>query len=624
VPRKKGRRRLLKPPSPDISDGSVRYPFVAIVGRPNVGKSTLFNRLIGYRLAITEPTAGTTRDRIAALVHLEDGRTFELCDMGGLGGTGDPHDADVNRQIDMAMEYADVVLFLVDARDGLIPLDQTIARRVKKLGKPVVLVANKADTRDLEVQAAEFYQLGMGDLVYASAREGFGRHDVLDAIAKVLPEMPAAPPPPVEAPEDDEVEEIAHDERLEDDAPDERDTRGLDDEEGLHDTGLEPPLAAEDEEVEEDEVADEEIADEDEHDDDEGEGPRVVDATGPAPAETPAVEKLLRVAIVGRRNVGKSTWVNQLCGEERVIVSDKPGTTRDAVDVRTTIDGSPVVLIDTAGLRKRGKADDHIEIISHGRSIEAVRRCDAVMLVLDALERVGEVDKKLAQVIEAEHKPSVIVGNKWDLVGSRMTVDDWAAYIRMALPGLEHAPMVAISAKAGTHATAPVGVARELHAQSRVRVKTAALNRAITRAVQRRRPKPYQGRMGKVYFGTQIATAPVTVLLFVNEPMLFNAEWLRYLKNQLRRSTPWKEIPIKVVLRSRAALAKKSGGVARTLENMGALAERAHWIEDKPVENVKHVAELLDQDAVREVLHRTLGHDEDEDEAARLDEERGV
>ncbi|MCO5170339.1 MAG: ribosome biogenesis GTPase Der [Planctomycetes bacterium] len=574
---RKGRRRL-KPPSPEISDGSVRYPFVAIVGRPNVGKSTLFNRLIGHRLAITEPTAGTTRDRIAALVRLEDGRTFELCDMGGLGGTGDPHDKEVNRQIDLAIEYADMILFVVDARAGLTPLDQRIGRRVLKLGKPTLLVANKADTRDLEVGAAEFYALGIpGEIVCTSAQEGFGRWDLLEAIGQLLPAAEAED----EAGED----EAGEDEAGEDEGEDEGTQLGDLDPDDLD----EPDPGADALEADADAALPEE-----------------------APA-APAAERVLRLAIVGRRNVGKSTYVNQILGEQRVIVSEKAGTTRDSVDVRTEFDGKPVVLIDTAGLRKRGRFDDHIEIISHGRALEAVKRCDVAFLVLDALERVGMVDKQLAGTIEREHKASVIVANKWDLVEDRMTIDQYADYVKKVLPGLEHAPVVAISAKEGLHARAPIKLAFDLFQQSLVRVTTGALNRALARALERRRPKDVRGRQGKVYFGTQVATNPVTVLLFVNEPELFQQNWIRYLKNQLRRALPWREVPIKVVLRSRQSVARKSGGMAKRLEGMGALAESARWVDESPTANVRDLAHLLDQEVVRDVLLRTLGRDDDDD-----------
>jgi GTP-binding protein len=628
----KARRKLLKPPSPDISDGIVHYPFVAIIGRPNVGKSTLFNRLIGYRLAITEPTAGTTRDRIAALVHLDDGRTFELCDMGGLGGTGDPHDKDVNRQIDLAMEYADAILLMVDARDGLIPMDQTIARRVKKLGKPMVLVANKADTRDLEITTAEFYQLGVpGDIICTSAREGFGRQDVLDALARLLPAMPVVPAEEREAvPTSRTVlvdEQAEEDDGQEQDADDESDDDESDDDESDDDESDES-----DEESTDDDESDEESTDDDaaaddavgadDADDDEApeEDPGAAHgATGavipPSPEELKAAkERILRIAIVGRRNVGKSTYVNQICGEERVIVSDRPGTTRDAVDVQTTIGGRQVVLIDTAGLRKRGKADDHIEIISHGRSMEAIKRADAVLLVLDALDKVGEVDKKLARFIENEHKACVIVANKWDLVRGSMTLDKYAEYVGMAIPGLDHAPVVSISAKTGTHARSPIELAFELFEQALTRVKTNSLNKTIGKALERRRPKAHFGRVGKVYFGTQIATNPVTILLFVNEPELFDGAWLRYMKNRLRASLPWKEAAIKLILRSRSALAKKSGGLGRKLEDMGALADRARWVEDAPVTNIGSVSSILDEDTVRDVLRRTIGRDDLDDE----------
>ena len=518
-PPKKPRRKRLKPRSPRVG-ATGRYPFVAIVGRPNVGKSTLFNRLVGHRLAITEPTAGTTRDRIAALVHLEDGRIFELCDTGGIGGTGDPLDAEVNRQIDLAMEFADAIILVVDARAGLIPLDRQIAERVRRLKKPALLVVNKVESRNLELEATEFYGLGFeGELLLASALEGTGRSELLQRLGALLPE-PEAP-------------------------------------------------AAEEEE----------------------EG-----------------ERVLRVAIVGKRNVGKSTLINQIVGEERVIASARAGTTRDSVDVRVEVDGRPVVLIDTAGLRKRGKADDNIEIISHGRAIEAVRRCDVALLLLDALEEITELDKKIAGLIQAEYKAAVIVANKWDLTGGKMTAEQYAEYVAHHLPHLSFAPVVCISALEGTHARTPLQLGLELYEQSKQRVATGPLNRAVAAAIERRRPKAQGGQVGKVYFCTQVAQNPITILLFVNEPALFDGSWRRYLANQLRETTPWSEIPLKLAFRSRGALAKKSSALARRVESLGALAEQARLLEGegRPQE-IAAMADALDADAVKEALRDEMG-----------------
>ena len=513
----KRKHRRLKPHSPEVGGEGRGYPFVAIVGRPNVGKSTLFNRLVGQRLAITEPTAGTTRDRIAAIVSLEDGRAFELCDTGGLGGTGDSFDADVNAQIDVAVEYADIILFMVDSRAGLIPLDEQIARRLKKLKKPVIVVANKAETAALEAQAGEFYALGFdGDVFCISAKEGLGRSDLLAVIAGHLPE----------------------------------------------------------------------------------EAGQVEGTGGPV---DPA-QRVLRIAILGRRNVGKSTYVNHLFGSERVIVSATAGTTRDAVDVRVTVSGREVILIDTAGLRKRGKADDQIEIISHGRAEMALRRSDVVLLFLDCVTDVSQVDKKLSGMIASEHKACVIVANKWDLVRDQMDLEQFADYLAQELPGLSYCPLVSISAKDGDRGTAPVEMAFELYRQSMERVGTGVLNRALTAALTLRRPKPLKNRVGKVFFGTQVATNPATVLLFVNDPQLFPQSYRRYLAGQLRQHLPWGEVPIKLVFRARESLYKKGGGLARRVRGLEGLAEQARWVEDQPVANVSAIEGTLDAAEVQEAL----------------------
>ncbi|MEZ6187810.1 MAG: ribosome biogenesis GTPase Der [Planctomycetota bacterium] len=484
-------RRARRVASPEVSGGGVSYPFVAIVGRPNVGKSTLFNRLVGQRLAITEDTAGTTRDRVAYLLSLPNGRKIELCDMGGIGGTGDPHDKEVNRQIDLAMEYADAVLLVVDTRDGLHAVDESIARRIQKLGLPVVVVANKAETQALELASNEFYAFGFPtEVVVTSAREGTGIKDVLDRLAEAFPPLPEG----------------------------------------------EPEVEGED-------------------------------------------EDLLRLAIVGRRNVGKSTYVNALFGSQRVIASEQAGTTRDAVDVRVEVGGRPVVLIDTAGLRKRGKADDHIEIIAHGRAQEALRRCDVALFLLDCVDDVVQVDKKIMGLLQQEHKACVLVANKWDLVEERMTPEAYADYLSDQLPGLRFAPLVCISALQGTRETTPIQLAFQLHAQSMERVGTGQLNRILASAIERRRPRAFRGRLGKIYFATQIDTNPVTLLLFCNDPKLFDQGYRRYLAGQLREHTPWREIPIRLAFRPRDSAKKRGGEVGRQLQGLEALADQPRWIE---------------------------------------------
>jgi GTP-binding protein len=550
---KRGKKKRLKPFSPNVGGGALRYPFVAIVGRPNVGKSTLFNRFVGQRLAIEEPTAGTTRDRLAALVEFHDGRAIEVCDMGGLGGTGDPFDADVNTQINLAMDFADLILLLTDAREGMTPQDEEIARRVKRLGKPVVVAANKCETLQLEALAGEFYALGFdGEVHVVSAREGTGKSDLLEAIVAKLDEHRLF-----------EVDE---------------------------------PVEPEESEQEPGEPEQE---------------------PGETPSEPLPKLRPMRLAVLGRRNVGKSTFVNEILGEERVIASDTPGTTRDAIDVRVRVGDEEVILIDTAGVRKRGRADDQIELISHGRARLALRRSDATLLFLDALADVRNLDRKLGGMILEEYKACVIVANKWDLVTERMSVEDFSDYCAKVMPHLSYAPVVGISALEGTNAESAIEVALDLYRQSMIRVGTGKLNRALASAVTLRRPKPVKNVIGKLFFGTQIATNPVTILLFVNDPMLFPRSYRRFLTNHLRKQLPWEEIPVKLVFRARQSLYRKGGGLKDRVKRMGGLADQARWVEDRPSANVKAIEDTLDLQEVKAVLLDTFAHgDEDEDPLA--------
>jgi GTP-binding protein len=512
-------RRKLKPSSAPAAGAGRQVPFLAIVGRPNVGKSTLFNRLMGKRISIVEKTAGTTRDRVSAILELPNGTRVELCDMGGLGGTDDPFDKDVDRQIRAAMEHATAILFVVDARDGATPLDRQIAQRILRLGKPIVLVANKAETGVLESTAAEFYALGAGEPLAISAREGTGRQDLLERLDAVFP------------------------------------------------TEEEKSLA------------------------------------GGAP-ET----RELRVAIIGRRNAGKSSFVNALFGSERVIVSDIPGTTRDAVDVRCVIDDEPIVLIDTAGLRKRGKADDAIELISHGRATDAVRRSDVALILLDAIRDVSEVDKKICELALSENKAIVLVANKWDLVGERMSPEQFADYVRKSIPSISFAPVVAVSCTTGWNVKVPVEIARELHRQSLVRVGTGQLNRAVHEAFVRRHPRKKRHVEAKLYFATQIGTNPVTLVFFVNKPTLFDADYQRYLSSELRAMLPWGEIPLKLVIRERRGLLER--GLTRVARERRALEKaRRILLESEAAPDEEALAEL-DDEAVRSALSAELAEEE--------------
>jgi GTP-binding protein len=440
--------------SSSIPSGS--DPAVALVGRANVGKSTLFNRLAGRRLAIVDPTPGVTRDRLTTTISHE-GKRFELIDTGGVAAPDDVQlRADVEQQLDVALRRADLVLFLVDARAGELPLDGEIARRLRALQKSIVLVVNKADTQQLVDQSAEFFSLGLGEPVAVSASEGLGRGDLLDRIIELLPES---------EPADVEQEEFS-------------------------------------------------------------------------------------LAIVGRRNVGKSTFVNQLAQEERVIVSEVPGTTRDAVDVRFEVDGRRYLAIDTAGLRRRGKLDDAIEFYSIARTRRAVRRADVVLLLLDVTQSVGKLEKQLTAAIVEHSKPVVFVLNKWDLTAGH-DPNEFVTYVGKALPGFDYAPVALISAKDGVGVLDTVALARDLYRQASTRVTTGELNRIVEAAMEIRGPHRRSRRPPKVLYATQVAVRPPTMVLFVNDPTIFTPKFTRFLGNYLRDNLDISEVPIKVVYRRR-------------------------------------------------------------------------
>src|SRR5262249_36867244 len=331
---------------------TVAIPVVAIVGRPNVGKSSLFNWLARRRIAIVDPTAGVTRDRVSALVKAGD-RFFELVDTGGLGVQDvDNLTSQIERQIETALDQASVILFVVDTRAGLNPLDEEVPRRLRYVTKPVVCVANKTDTPELEPQGAEFYKLGRGKLVCVSARQTRGKKDLLELIHERLP----PPPPP---------------------------TGGG----GAGEGGPDPEL----------------------------------DVT-------------MKLAIVGRRNTGKSTFINSLAQSERMIVSEVPGTTRDSVDVRFERDGKVFVAIDTAGVRRKGSISSDIEFYSLARAEPSIRRADVVLLFHDPLARVSKVDKQLAGYVLEQYKPAVFVVNKWDLAADSIPTGKFADYLHATFP----------------------------------------------------------------------------------------------------------------------------------------------------------------------------------------------
>jgi GTPase len=436
----------------------VAVPVVAIVGRPNVGKSSLFNWLAGRRIAIVDPTAGVTRDRLSALVKVGD-RFVELLDTGGIGIVDvDNLTEQIERQIETAIDQAHVILFVVDTRAGVAPLDEEVARRLRYVNKPIICVANKADTDNLEPQAAEFYKLGRGKLVCVSAQQNRGKQELLDLLLERLPPADA-----VEAPKD------------------------------------------------------------------------------------PA----MKLAIVGRRNVGKSTFINSLARAERVIVSEVPGTTRDSIDVRFERDGRTFVAIDTAGVRKKRSIAGDIEFYSMARAERSVRRADVVLLFFEPRVRISKVDKQLAEYILEQHKPAVFVVNKWDLMVP-MPTGRMARYIRATLPNLDFVPMAFITSTVGKNVQALVNLAQNLHKQASARVSTADLNRVIREALEASAPPLRHNRRPKVYYATQVGTNPPTIVLFTNGPELFDNTYQRYLVKTIRDRLAFPDVPIRLYLRAKS------------------------------------------------------------------------
>ncbi len=438
------------------------YLSVAIVGRPNVGKSTLFNRLVGSRIAIEAPVAGVTRDRVLYPLTIED-RTFDLIDTGGIGIVDKQKlEESVELQIDVAIREASLILFLVDSREGIVPLDIDVANRLRRASGRVLLVATKADTDRIEVNTPSFHSLGFGDVLPVSAKENRNIDDLEEAIIDRLPEA-------------EEFEE---------------------------------PLSGTD---------------------------------------------LLKIAFVGKRNVGKSSIVNHICGADRVIVSDVPGTTRDSVDVIVERDGEKFVAIDTAGLRKRGKMDDMMEFYGHMRSERALRRADVIILMIDATEEVSKVEKRIGSIIIEYKKPCLLALNKWDLVKEEkpdISLTDFQDYIAENLPGLYFCRMAGISAKTGENVWPLVAAARELYEQGAQEVRTAQVNSALANAYKKRRPKPYMGKIGKIYYGTQVGVCPPTFLLFCNNPLAFDDNYKRYLEHQMRDELGFSEVPLRIVFKS--------------------------------------------------------------------------
>jgi GTP-binding protein len=431
-------------------------PVVAIVGRPNTGKSTLLNRIVGKPQAIVQDLPGTTRDRNMADVVWQ-GVEFTLIDTGGLEmAPGTSIARGVRAQVETAIDEADLILFLVDSKDGVTPADQEIADRLRKASKPLLLVANKADNQRLETEALEFYELGFGEPFVVSAHHGRGIAELLDRITSLLPSAPPA--------------ELA--------------------------------------------------------------------------------PEAIKVAIAGRPNVGKSMLLNTLVGEARSIVDETPGTTRDAVDTIFDFEGQNVLLIDTAGVRRRGKVEVGIEKYSVTRTLRAIDRADVVLLVLDATEMSTAQDTHIGGYIQEAAKGIIIIVNKWDLIENK-DIADWNKTIRNRFKFASFAPILYTSAKSGQGVDKIMPEVRHIHEERQTRLPTAAVNNIVQEAVASHiRPKG-KGKELKILYATQADINPPTFVFFTNDAQLVHFSYRRFLENRIRRAYPFTGTPLRLIFKSR-------------------------------------------------------------------------
>lgn len=433
-------------------------PLVAIVGRPNVGKSTLFNKIVGKRIAIVEDTPGVTRDRIYADAEWLNYK-FTLIDTGGI----EPESEDIiakqmRRQAELAIETANVIIFIVDGRAGITAADEEVADMLRRCKKPIVLVVNKVDHPKFEESIYDFYSLGIGTPISISAEQGLGIGDMLDEVVAGFSAMG-----------DDEEE---------------------------HSIGI---------------------------------------------------------AVVGRPNVGKSSLVNALLGEERTIVSNVPGTTRDAIDSPFTYGGKDYTLIDTAGIRrKRSIEDETVERYSVIRSLAAIRRCDIALIVVDAERGLSEQDVRIAGYVHEEGKASVLVVNKWDTIEKdTYTVEKFKKEMLADLAFMSYVPMLFISAKTGQRVQKVMEMASFAYEQNSIRITTGKLNDIVNEAITMNDPPVNNGRRLRVYYSTQVSTCPPTFVIFVNEPDLMHFSYRRYLENYIRKSFSITATPIRLIIRKR-------------------------------------------------------------------------
>jgi GTP-binding protein len=441
---------------------------VVIIGRPNVGKSSLLNWLAGRRIAIVDDVSGVTRDRVGTLAQVSeepDSRFFELIDTGGVGMVDrDDLSEHVERQIDSAIAEADLILFVVDIRDELMPLDEDVAARLRYVHTPVILVMNKADTPEFDMRGAEFYKLGRGKPIAVSTHQNRNKKALLKLIDTMLPSG---------------------------------------------------------------------------------------DAHKPVDAE-------MKIAVVGRPNTGKSTFINTLARAERMIVSERPGTTRDAVDVRFELDGMQFLAIDTAGVRRKAKIRDNLDFYSLHRAERSIRRADVVLLFLDPTQGIARLDKQMADYIAKQYKPCIFVVNKWDLMvadagaNAPNVMGKYAHSVQHAFRSMSYMPLAFITAQTGKNVKAMLNMAQSMYKQAKKRVGTGTLNRVLREAVTAHPPAVREGRNPRIFYATQVSTEPPTVVLFVNHPSLFDQTYQRYLLNVFREKLPFHDIPVKLYLRARS------------------------------------------------------------------------
>lgn len=430
---------------------------VAIVGRPNVGKSTIFNRLIGERKSIVDDTPGVTRDRIYGTVEWLT-QSFHIIDTGGIQIEDQPFSEEINMQVDIAIEEADVIIFITSAKEGVMTDDMAIARKLQKSNKPVVLAVNKADNQELQMAVYEFYSLGLGDPMTISGAHGIGLGDLLDKVIELMPKKELKP-----------------------------------------------------------------------------------------------YEGITSFCVIGRPNVGKSSLVNAILKEDRVIVSNIEGTTRDAIDTPFKVDNKEYMIIDTAGIRKRGKIYENIEKYSILRAMNAIERSNVVLFVIDGELGIREQDKHVAGLAHEAGKGVIIVYNKWDTVDKdEKTMNAIEKEVRAQFVYLDYAPIAFTSALTHSKVNKLIPLIDEVHDSCCMRIMTNVLNDVILDAQMMNPPKPHLGKQLKIYYASQVSVEPPTIVLFVNDPELLHFSYSRYIENKLREAFGFVGTPIRIIARKKS------------------------------------------------------------------------